>query len=57
VSHSIPPPEGRHHQQGAQPGRPAPPVAYDHSLDPADTLRRIRDLFGVHDGIIDESDH
>jgi hypothetical protein len=31
-------------------------LAYDHSLAPDDAMRRIRDAFGVNDGIIIEDD-
>jgi hypothetical protein len=30
-------------------------LAYDRSLDDADRARRIRDRFGVYDGIIEEN--
>ena len=29
-------------------------LAHDRSLAPDDAMRRIRDAFGVHDGIIDD---
>jgi hypothetical protein len=32
-------------------------LAYDRSLAPDDAMRRIRDRFGVYDGIIDDEGH
>jgi hypothetical protein len=56
VSNTVPPPEpGRHgwadllRLVGA-----VRRLAYDRSLAPDDALRRIRDAFGVYDGIIDD---
>jgi hypothetical protein len=58
VSHPVPPQEPGHHNW-AELLRLVDDVrrlAYDCSLGPGDAMRRIRDRFGVYDGIINDDE-